>query len=121
MSKFTLAMLLALAVGEALAAAARVDFVYGVVTVAALDGREQPLLRGAELNSGDTVRTAEGRAQLRFSDGAYVSSAGLALPRSTIFCATARSFTLPSCEVRTRKAKAWSSSIRYRSITIPMA
>jgi len=73
MSKFTLAMLLALAVGEALAAAARVDFVYGVVTVAALDGREQPLLRGAELNSGDTVRTAEGRAQLRFSDGAYVS------------------------------------------------
>jgi hypothetical protein len=66
-------MLLAMAAGDVAAAAARVDFVYGVVTVAGLDGREQPLLRGAELSSGDTVRTAEGRAQLRFSDGAYVS------------------------------------------------
>jgi FecR protein len=66
-------MLLAMATGEALAAAARADFVYGNVTVAGLDGREQPLLRGAELNNGDTVRTAEGRAQLRFTDGAYVS------------------------------------------------
>src|SRR5262249_4014738 len=66
-------MLLAMAAGEVLAAAARVDFVYGNVTVAGLDGREQPLARGAELNNGDTVRTAQGRAQLRFSDGAYVS------------------------------------------------
>jgi hypothetical protein len=66
-------MLLAMATGEALAAAARADFVYGNVTVAGLDGREQPLLRGAELDNGDTVRTWEGRAQLRFTDGAYVS------------------------------------------------
>jgi len=73
MSKFTLAMLLAMASAEALAAAARVDFVYGQVRVAGLDGQEQPLLRGAELNNGDTVRTGEGRAQLRFTDGAYVS------------------------------------------------
>jgi len=71
--KYAVAMLLAMAAGDGVAAAARVDFVYGVVTVAGLDGQEQPLLRGAELNSGDTVRTAEGRAQLRFSDGAYVS------------------------------------------------
>src|SRR5262249_31616111 len=71
--KYAVAMLLAMAAGDGLAAAARADFVYGVVTVAGLDGREEPLLRGAELNSGDTVRTAEGRAQLRFSDGAYVS------------------------------------------------
>src|SRR5436190_347651 len=73
MSKFTLAMLLAMASAEALAAAARVDFVYGTVSVAGLDGREQPLVRGAELDNGDTVRTADGRAQLRFTDGAYVS------------------------------------------------
>jgi hypothetical protein len=66
-------MLLAMASGELVAAAARVDFVYGNVTVAGLDGREQPLLRGAELDNGDTVRTSEGRAQLRFTDGAYVS------------------------------------------------
>jgi YD repeat-containing protein len=73
MSKFTLAMLLLAAAGEAGAAAARVDFAYGTVTVSGPDGREQPLLRGAELDNGDTVRTADGRAQLRFRDGAYVS------------------------------------------------
>jgi len=71
--KFAVAMLLGMAAGEVLAAAARVDFVYGNVTVAGLDGREQPLLRGSELDNGDTVRTWEGRAQLRFTDGAYVS------------------------------------------------
>jgi hypothetical protein len=54
---------LASGAGEALAAAARADFVYGNVTVAGLDGREQPLLRGAELNNGDTVHGG-GRAQL---------------------------------------------------------
>jgi hypothetical protein len=64
---------LLVAAGDVGAAAARVDFVYGAVSVAGLDGREQPLLRGAELDNGDTVRTGEGRAQLRFSDGAYVS------------------------------------------------
>jgi hypothetical protein len=66
-------MLLGMAAGDVVAAAARVDFVYGNVTVAGLDGREQPLLRGVELNNGDTVRTVDGRAQLRFTDGAYVS------------------------------------------------
>ena len=71
--KFAVAMLLGMAAGQVLAAAARVDFVYGNVTVAGLDGREQPLARGADLDNGDTVRTWEGRAQLRFTDGAYVS------------------------------------------------
>jgi FecR protein len=70
--KFALVALLTIAAGNA-AAAARADFVYGEVTVSRLDGREQPLARGAELGTGDTVRTARGRAQLRFSDGAYVS------------------------------------------------
>jgi hypothetical protein len=73
MTKFALATLLVLAAGEAAAAAARVDFVYGNVTLTGLDGREQPLVRGAQLDNGDTVRTGQGRAQLRFSDGAYVS------------------------------------------------
>jgi hypothetical protein len=71
--KFALVALLSIVAGDAAAAAARADFVYGEVTVSGLDGREQPLARGAELNTGDTVRTAQGRAQLRFSDGAYVS------------------------------------------------
>ena len=73
MRKFAYAIALLVAAGDVGAAAARVDFVYGTVTVAGLEGREQPLLRGAELDNGDTVRTGEGRAQLRFSDGAYVS------------------------------------------------
>jgi hypothetical protein len=67
------AALFLLSAGEAGAAAARVDFAYGNVTVSGADGREQPLVRGAELDNGDTVRTADGRAQLRFADGAYVS------------------------------------------------
>ena len=68
-----LALLSLVAAREAAAAAARVDFAYGKVSVSGPDGRERPLLRGAELDNGDTVRTAEGRAQLRFNDGAYVS------------------------------------------------
>jgi hypothetical protein len=56
-----------------MAAAARVDFSVGRVIVAGADGRERPLAKGAELESGDTVRTNDGRAQLRFADGAYVS------------------------------------------------
>ena len=59
--------------GEAGAAAGRVDFAAGSVTVAGADGRERPLAKGAELDNGDTVRTAQGRAQIRFTDGAYVS------------------------------------------------
>jgi hypothetical protein len=68
-----LALLSFVAAGETVAAAARVDFTYGSATVSGPDGRERPLVRGTELDNGDTVRTAEGRAQLRFNDGAYVS------------------------------------------------
>lgn len=66
--------LLAAFAADAGAAAARVDFAVGRVTVAGADGRERALAKGAEVDSGDTVRTdASGRAQLRFTDGAYVS------------------------------------------------
>jgi hypothetical protein len=68
-----LALISAAYAGSACAAAGRVDFVSGMVTVSGSDGRERPLARGAELDNGDTVRTAEGRAQIRFTDGAYVS------------------------------------------------
>jgi len=71
--KFAYAIALLVAAGDVAAAAARVDFVHGNVTVTGPDGRSQPLVRGAELDNGDTVRTAQGRAQLRFNDGAYVS------------------------------------------------
>ncbi len=60
--------------GEAGAVAGRVDFTIGGTTVSGVDGQRRPLAKGAELDKGDTVRTdAEGRAQIRFSDGSYVS------------------------------------------------
>ena len=65
----------ALAVFPAAAAAnvARVDFAVGNVTAVSADGRTRPLTRGSEIEVGDTVNTQQGRAQLRFEDGAYMS------------------------------------------------
>ena len=57
---------------EASAAAGRAEFIIGGVTVAR-GGVERPLTRGTELDNGDVVRTNNGRAQIRFTDGAYVS------------------------------------------------
>jgi hypothetical protein len=68
-----LALISAAFTAEAGAAAGRVDFSVGGVTVSGTDGRERPLAKGVDLDSGDTVRTNDGRAQIRFSDGAYVS------------------------------------------------
>jgi hypothetical protein len=59
--------------GEAGAAAGRAEFTIGGVTVAGRDGIQRPLARGTELDNGDTVRTNDGRVQIRFTDGAYVS------------------------------------------------
>lgn len=58
--------------GNACAEAGRVEFVVGSVFLTNPQGM-RPLVRGTTLESGDTVRTVEGRAQIRFSDGAYVS------------------------------------------------
>ena len=53
--------------------AASVQFASGQVTAVNASGVQRPLTRGAEIGNGDTVRTAEGRVQLRFTDGAMVS------------------------------------------------
>lgn len=59
---------------EAYAApAGSVDFSVGNVMATGPDGRARPLAKGAELNSGDRIVTNDGRAQIRFADGAYVS------------------------------------------------
>ncbi len=59
---------------EAYAApAGSVDFSTGNVVATGADGRARPLVKGTELNSGDRVVTNDGRAQIRFADGAYVS------------------------------------------------
>lgn len=55
------------------AGVARVDFAVGNVTAQGPDGRTRPLQRGAEIEVGDTVNTQQGRAQLRFQDGAFMS------------------------------------------------
>jgi FecR-like protein len=58
----------------ALANIGKVDFTIGNVTVTGSDGRGRPLTKGAEVKSGDKIlSSADGRAQIRFSDGGYVS------------------------------------------------
>ena len=55
------------------AAAARVDFAVGTVQAVAA-GRPAAPQQGAEISAGETIRTGDdGRAQLRFADGALMS------------------------------------------------
>jgi FecR protein len=72
-SALTLALISAAFAGNAEASAGRIDFSTGGVVATRPNGQQRPLLKGAELESGDTIRTNDGRAQIRFSDGAYVS------------------------------------------------
>ena len=53
--------------------AAKALFVTGSPVVTAITGQVRPLLRGGELASGDLLNTADGRVQLRFTDGASMS------------------------------------------------
>lgn len=55
------------------APAAQVDFSVGNVTATGSNGQSRTLGKGAQIEQGDTVNTNGGRAQLRFTDGAYVS------------------------------------------------
>lgn len=55
------------------ATAGRVDFVFGDAALRGSSGQERPLARGVEVMDGDTLITRNGRAQIRFTDGAYVS------------------------------------------------
>src|SRR5258707_3463966 len=69
-----LAVVSAAFANPALANTGKVDFAVGNITVTGLDGRGRPLTKGVEVRSGDKiVSSADGRAQIRFSDGAYVS------------------------------------------------
>lgn len=72
-----LALAIALAVGSHAqfveAAAGRVQFAFGEVTVQQSGGGSEPLKKGAEVDSGDTVVTERGRVQIKFSDGSFVS------------------------------------------------
>lgn len=55
-------------------AAGHADFVIGNVQAVAADGAQRPLAKGSEINIGEAIHTAAGaRAQIRFTDGGYVS------------------------------------------------
>jgi hypothetical protein len=55
-------------------AAGRADFVIGNVEAVAADGTRRTLAKGSEINTGEAIDTALGaRAQIRFTDGGYVS------------------------------------------------
>ena len=53
--------------------AASVIFASGNAQIVGKDGRHRAAVRGAEVVVGETVETADGRVQLRFSDGANMS------------------------------------------------
>ena len=68
------ALLLALFPLTGYSAAAQVEFAIGQVSVTGTDGKQQPVAKGMEIEQGDTIQTMDsGRAQLRFSDGGYIS------------------------------------------------
>ena len=55
-------------------AAGHADFVIGDVVAIAADGSQRSLVKGSEINSGESINTVAGaRAHIRFTDGGYVS------------------------------------------------
>jgi hypothetical protein len=72
-NRMLLALISAAFAIEASAAAGRVEFAFGGASVTGADGRTRPATRGSELDTGDVVRTTDGRVQIRMTDGAYIS------------------------------------------------
>ena len=52
---------------------ARVDFAIGNVAAVSPNGQSRQVTKGASIDEGEMIATNNGRAQLRFTDGAYVS------------------------------------------------
>jgi hypothetical protein len=55
------------------APAARVEFAIGNPVAISPSGQSRSLVKGVQVESGETVSTNNGRVQLRFTDGAQVS------------------------------------------------
>jgi hypothetical protein len=55
------------------ASAGQVEFASSGVNAIGPNGQSRPLAKGAEVQPGETIDTGTGRAQLRFTDGGYVS------------------------------------------------
>ncbi|HSI43463.1 MAG TPA: FecR family protein [Methylotenera sp.] len=55
------------------AAAGKVEFASGGAAIQGADGSSKVMTKGMEINQGDTILTGAGRAQVKFSDGGYIS------------------------------------------------
>ncbi|MDB5803824.1 MAG: hypothetical protein JWN73_1146 [Betaproteobacteria bacterium] len=55
------------------ASAGKIDFATPGVNAISPNGQSRPVAKGSELQTGETIDTGAGRAQLRFSDGGMVS------------------------------------------------
>jgi len=55
------------------AAAGKVEFASGGATLQSADGSSKALVKGMDINAGDTIVTGTGRAQVKFIDGGYMS------------------------------------------------
>jgi hypothetical protein len=55
------------------AAAGKVEFASGGASVKSIDGSIKILVKGMDINAGDTILTESGRAQVKFTDGGYMS------------------------------------------------
>ena len=73
LSAALIALALAAYAVEAGAAAGFVEFAFGGASIVGADGRTRPAARGGEVDTGDLVRTTDGRVQMRMSDGSYIS------------------------------------------------
>lgn len=72
-ARLALAISAAFPLGAYAANAGKVDFAVGNVVAVSADGSRRALGKGADVNSGETIDTGDGRAQVRFTDGAQVS------------------------------------------------
>ncbi|MES2013145.1 MAG: FecR family protein [Pseudomonadota bacterium] len=55
------------------AAAGKVEFASGGAALQSADGSSKVLVKGMDINAGDTIVTGTGRAQVKFIDGGYMS------------------------------------------------
>lgn len=60
-------------IGKVHAIAGKIVYSYGQVEATGADGTIRPLLRGDTIDTGDAVRTQNGRTQIRFTDGGFVA------------------------------------------------
>lgn len=54
-------------------AVGKMEFVTGEVSAVNTNGQARPISKGSEIETGDTLKTLDGRAQIRFSDGGFIS------------------------------------------------